>query len=72
MSAIDIIQLILIIANLSGGIILFFYNLWRLPKSFKFMGFYNIALVALFLSMVWPLITLYYLWIWQSERERLK
>lgn len=72
MSVVDIIQFMPVILCLSGGVLLFFYNLWRLPKSFKFMGFYNIALFSLFLSFMWPLVTLYYIWIWYAERERLK
>jgi len=72
MSTIEIIQLLVILSILFCGCLCFFYNLWRMSKSFKFMGTVNILIASFLLSLVWPLIIFYYCLVHYMEKHQLK
>lgn len=72
MSMLEIIQLVFVLSCLLGIVVCFVYNLFRLSKSFRILGWYNIAIISFLLSLVWPLIILYYFMIFHMERKNKK
>ena len=59
MSVIYYIQIIIFIVSIICSTSCFIYMLFKLPKYFILVGWFYIVILAIFLSLMWPLVFLY-------------